>query len=178
LKLGNNQQKERWLSLGEILSELRLPVNQLTIISGCESGMLLPDEIDEYVGFPSVFLSKGATCVVSSLWQVNDLATTLLMDHFYEQWRSGKSVGKALHEAQLWLRKQFHNGPELEEWVHNSGFLDSLSDEDQRDQRWAVCTKASFFAKDPRYRNRAPFDSPVYWAAFTAAGLSFPLQPQ
>jgi CHAT domain-containing protein len=60
---------------------------------------------DEYIGLPSGFLYAGAPTVISSLWAVDDLATSLLMNHWYEnilQKKMGKAA--ALREAQLWVR--------------------------------------------------------------------------
>src|SRR5207249_11212910 len=42
--------RERWLALRDIFARMHLRQNTLTVLSGCESGMLKPDPVDEYVG--------------------------------------------------------------------------------------------------------------------------------
>jgi CHAT domain-containing protein len=45
----------------------------LTVLNGCESGLLLPDVLDDYHNFTTGFLFAGAPCVVSTLWAIPDL---------------------------------------------------------------------------------------------------------
>ncbi len=100
-----------WLTLRDIFTRMKLPEATLAVLSGCESGSILPDQIDEYVGLPSGFLFAGATCVVASLWAVPDLATAVLMGRFYANWRGrGMHIGAALREAQRWLRDDIKTG--------------------------------------------------------------------
>jgi CHAT domain-containing protein/tetratricopeptide (TPR) repeat protein len=67
-------------------------------------------------GFVQAFLAAGARSLVLSLWSVDDEATALLMERFYENLTGaydGQRLGKrgvpmskaeALHEAKRWLR--------------------------------------------------------------------------
>jgi CHAT domain-containing protein len=41
-----------------------------------------------------------------SLWEVDNLATAMLMDTFYRQWLSGKSRREAFKEAQRRVREK------------------------------------------------------------------------
>jgi CHAT domain-containing protein len=152
-----------------LLLSLHLPENQLTVVSGCESGLLNPDPADEFVGLPSGFLYAGAACVVSSLWAVSDLSSALLVARFHAEWLGGQSVGAALREAQRWLRQDIVSGPHLRDEVL-PGFLDGLDDPGQRQQ----CEEAAEeYAR--RFPDSPPFASPAHWAPFTATGLAYPL---
>ena len=123
---------DRWLTLRDIFTRMKLPAVTLAVLSGCESGSILPDQIDEYVGLPSGFLFAGATCVVASLWAVPDLATAVLMGRFYANWRrQGMHIGAALRKAQRWLRDDIKIA-QLREEVATDMFLDHVTDPERR----------------------------------------------
>jgi CHAT domain-containing protein len=154
------------LSLSDIYTDLRLRDTALAVLSGCESGGVRPDRTDDYAGLPGGLLYAGATCVLSSLWCVDDPATAVLMDAFYREWREkGRSVAAALVNAQRWLRDA--TGPQIRDELMNRGFFGPIDDPDQRDR---CRTWADAIAR--RYPDRPPFSSPAYWAAFTAVGWS------
>jgi CHAT domain-containing protein len=150
-----------------------MPHNYLTVVSGCESGMIRPDHTDELIGLPSGFLYAGAQCVLSTLWPIPDLSSALLMDRFHEVWRGDQGVAGALREAQRWLRDDIKNGRDLEARVLPP-FLERLEDAGLR----SLCAEAGGrFAA--RYPDSPPFASPVHWAPFTATGLAYEIrQPE
>jgi Flp pilus assembly protein TadD len=84
----------------------------LVTLSACETA-LGPDGGGEgNLGFARVLLLKGARSLLLSLWKVDDTATALLMQRFYQnllaqrpglQGRLPKA--EALREAQAWLRQ-------------------------------------------------------------------------
>src|SRR5262249_32829628 len=125
LILGDKKDREQWLTLRDIFCALHLPQNRLTVINGCESGMIRPDRVDELVGLPSGFLYAGATCVLSTLWARDDLSSALLVGRFHQEWLgehpedpgSGRSAGAALREAQRWLREDIISGPYLQKEI-------------------------------------------------------------
>jgi CHAT domain len=54
-------------------------------LSACETGFYdINRNADEFIGLPATFMQIGATGVLGSLWQVDDLATALLMARFYD----------------------------------------------------------------------------------------------
>ena len=59
------------------------PTSKLVTISACESG-LFNDQGQSMEDLPNVFLSKGATFVVASLWKISDVATADFMRLFYD----------------------------------------------------------------------------------------------
>jgi CHAT domain-containing protein len=72
----------------------------LVVLSGCSTGRgkLTGDGI---LGLSRAFLYAGTPSVVVSQWDVSDLATSFLMDHFYAGLRAGRGKAEALRQAQL-----------------------------------------------------------------------------
>ena len=71
------------LTLGDLF-ERRLPASRLAVLSACETGWTdITDLTDEHVGLPSGFLFAGSKAVVSSLWRVDDVSTSVLMMELY-----------------------------------------------------------------------------------------------
>ncbi len=177
LVLGDKKDREQWLTLRDIFCALHLPQNRLTVINGCESGMIRPDHVDELVGLPSGFLYAGATCVLCTLWKVYDLSSALLVSRFHQEWLgnnpadpdSGRSVAAALREAQRWLREDIVSGPYLRQAI----LPELLKGLDSVSLRQVCERQAEFHAE--KYPNSPPFASPVHWAAFVAVGLAYPL---
>jgi len=79
---------------------------RLVVLSACESGLFdTSRNPDEFVGLPAAFMQIGAAGVLSALWQVDDLATALLMAKFYDLHMDEKlRPATALRQAQAWLR--------------------------------------------------------------------------
>jgi CHAT domain-containing protein len=162
---------KEYLTLREIF-ELRLSQCRLIILSACETGMTDPTSIsDEYVGLPSGFLCAGTPAIVSSLWTVNDLSTTLLMVKFYKTLESllplkAGDVALALNQSQKWLRhltvEQFD-----EEIIKLQPKISEFLGQLRPGQR--LIFQESL--KTIRQRQPYPFVDPYYWAAFTAIGL-------
>ena len=77
------------------------------MLSACETGLYdTKRNPEEFVGLPATFMQLGAAGVLGTLWQVDDLATALLMAKFYEM-HLGESLEPptALGRAQAWLRQ-------------------------------------------------------------------------
>ncbi|CCH34355.1 CHAT domain-containing protein [Actinosynnema sp. NPDC047251] len=58
---------------------------------------------DDPAGFARAVLHAGVPSVVVSLWEVDDLSTTLLMADFYTRLRAGAGLADALRDAQVAL---------------------------------------------------------------------------
>ena len=92
--------QDGFLYAHEILG-LRLPV-ELVVLSACKSG--LGEEIrgEGVIGLPQAFLYAGATRVVASLWDVDDHATFLLFQSFYQHlFNDDMMPAQALRAAQI-----------------------------------------------------------------------------
>lgn len=85
------------------IAHLNLQDVELVVLSGCETG--LGKACTEGVfGMQRGFKLSGAHSLLMSLWQVDDKATALLMEHFYKNLRKGNSKRESLKEAQNYIR--------------------------------------------------------------------------
>jgi tetratricopeptide (TPR) repeat protein len=75
----------------------------LVTLSGCETGKALIGGGDEQLGLGRAFLAAGAKSLLMSLWPVEDHATDLLMQLFYQHLLDGDTKEEALRAAQCHL---------------------------------------------------------------------------
>jgi len=96
------------LTVGE-LYDMHLPADLVTL-SACETALGKVANGDDVVGFTRGFLYAGVSSIVSSLWKINDQATSILMQQFYE---SLKETNKrsALRTAQLKVKNTYNSHP-------------------------------------------------------------------
>lgn len=166
--------KER-LTLGEIFG-FKLDECRLVTLSACETGLTdFTNTSDEYIGLPNGFLYAGSPSVVSSLWTVNDLSTSLLMIKFYENLHESLrshgnlqpgDVAMALSRSQSWLRNltiaQF------------DAFLDRYNPQIEKvlaQLRPGQRSRFREYLTQTRQRQPLPFANPYYWAGFTPLGI-------
>lgn len=144
------------------LTRHQLPACRLTVASACQSGHYATHETpDEFLGLAAGFLQAGAACAVTSLWQVDDLTTAVLMTRFYELLapaQGGDRVAPvaALRESRKWLRRL--TWAELTKYGTGHPHLATLM------ERHAAHTAKRGLTDVP------PFAAPFHWAAFTAWG--------
>jgi CHAT domain-containing protein/Tfp pilus assembly protein PilF len=79
----------------------------LIVLSACETGLGKEIKGEGLIGLTRGFMYSGASRVVASLWNVDDLATAELMKLFYQRMlKDGMPAGAALRAAQLELSRQ------------------------------------------------------------------------
>jgi CHAT domain-containing protein len=84
---------------------LPLRGSELVVLSACQSNVGELSGGDEVVGLTRAFFFAGAPSVLSSLWSVDDAATSVLMTSFYRHWlQEGLSKAQALQAAQADVR--------------------------------------------------------------------------
>ena len=159
LLAGDKDDDKKDLTLRDIFANLKLPNAAAVILSACETGMVELERGDEYIGLPSGFLYAGAPTVISSLWAVDDLSTSLLMNRLYENMIS-KKIGKAaaLRDAQLWIRDLTYQ--ELVEYLEQASLGQHID--------YTILRGLQRRAKHNPDQN--PFEHPYYWGAFTCNG--------
>ena len=167
LILQDKDKPTKWLMLRDLFTGLHLDQCSLAIISGCESNQSFPDNSDELVGLTAGFLYAGATCVLSTLWAVNDLSSALLMDKFLSLWPSEMSIAAALREAQRWLREDISTGRVLCDEIMPK-FLARVEVPEYRKK----CAELAVQVASVNLTT-APFASPFHWAAMTVNGYGY-----
>lgn len=122
----------------------------LVVMSACETAIGTDARGEGMLGLQRAFQAAGARTTISSLWKVEDRATRLLMERFYQNlWTRNvsKQLNKrdALREAQRWMLRE------------GKGQLDP----EHRGVKgmWKRLTRGGI-----------PTLSPLYWAAFQLAG--------
>ena len=163
------------LTLAEVFEKLDLRECRLVTFSACESGIIesKADSIsDEYVGLPSGFLFAGSSSVVSTLWTVDPLATTLFMTKFYHDLKrisiqDQGSIAIILNNTQTWLKTltiknlaRIKNNSEFQKLLIEA-FADNKRDRNKFKDLLEAAVK----------RQPYPFESPYYWTAFIATGV-------
>jgi CHAT domain-containing protein len=85
--------------------QLRLKTS-LVVLSACETMLGSLSNGDELIGFNRAFFYAGTPSIITTLWKIDDRASSLLMNEFY---RNLKSLGKsqALRSAQLSVKEKF-----------------------------------------------------------------------
>jgi CHAT domain-containing protein len=102
------------LEAHEILADVDLTGVNLVVVSACSTAVGKPSAGDEIVGLTRALLYAGTPAVLSTLWEIDDVASTVLMDAFYERLVSGRPAADALREAQLsMLRGDMFQSPRL-----------------------------------------------------------------
>ena len=85
----------------QLLNDYGLNNIHLVILSACNTATG-GKNIDglEIAGISHYFMKNGTKSVIASLWQVNDPATALFMQQFYQHIQSGKTKAQALQQVQ------------------------------------------------------------------------------
>jgi CHAT domain-containing protein len=178
------------LTLADLFDEaVQLPKTSLVILSACETSVTDPEDLaDEYLGLASGFLFAGTPAVISTLWAVDDISTSLMMARFYQKHLcEGLRPGEALRAAQIWLRrKASHHLVEK----HARATLARLKKQCAQTPQWSEeeaalnnqINRLELRIADLQTQNQfdsreKPFAHPHYWAAFTLSGASVEADP-
>jgi CHAT domain-containing protein/tetratricopeptide (TPR) repeat protein len=157
------------LSAREVLQYWKLDA-ELVTLSACETALGKHGGGDGLLGFAQAFLTAGSRAVCLSLWKVDDAATALLMNRFYEN-LLGKREGltrpmpkaEALAEAKNWLRNVT-----IDEVTERMAHMTSSVARGKDQPALKITTPEK--PKAERGAGVKPFAHPRYWAAFILIG--------
>jgi CHAT domain-containing protein len=86
---------------------LNLKNCRLAVLSACETGVSEIAKGEELLGLIRGFLSAGASCLVLSLWTVEDKSTAEFMKSFYAYLKKDSSVSTSLRLAQCEMLEKY-----------------------------------------------------------------------
>lgn len=170
------------LTLRDLLDRADLTGLRLVVLSACQTAITdfyrVPDEA---VGLPAGFLQAGASAVVSTLWPVEDLSTSLLIGRFYhEHLEEGLQPSQALRAAQNSLRKDVDRPCVI---AYIKSLLPNLKSQRMQASPWSeeqaaidrqlsqIKVRLRHFREQEKHDpGGKPFEHPFYWAAFTISG--------
>jgi CHAT domain-containing protein/tetratricopeptide (TPR) repeat protein len=142
---------------------------ELVTLSACQTALGKYEHGEGFVGFSQALLLSGSRNVCLSLWKVDDTATALLMDRFYENLLTGRagrvsdrSKVAALEEAKAWLRKL-----SADEVTQRAA---SLTNGVARGKGRPASPLLPDATAKPASNAAEPFAHPFYWAAFVLVG--------
>lgn len=81
---------EEWNLTAEEILQLQMQA-ELVTLSACETGINENRPGDELIGLTRALIYAGTPSVIVSLWNANDLSSSLLMQHFYNKFRETTS---------------------------------------------------------------------------------------
>ncbi len=73
----------------------------LVVLSACETGSGHLQRGEGIISLARGFFYAGASCLVTTLWRIDDVASQSLMQAFYQHLRKGNPVDGALRQAKL-----------------------------------------------------------------------------
>ena len=116
-------------------------------------------------GLVSAFLSRGTNYVVSTLWSISDLPSSMVMMAFYLDLKQGVPASQALRTATNWLRNlTYAKAAAFHQQIYNLLPADATT----RSSVKRNIDNAVAAAKT--YPTAKPYSDPKYWAAFTISG--------
>jgi CHAT domain-containing protein/tetratricopeptide (TPR) repeat protein len=104
LKLAQDVADDGDLRAAEVFA---LEINaDLVVLSACQTGVGSVSKGDDVIGLNRAFFYAGTHTIISSLWRVSDVATALLMKHFYRRYAT-RNKAESLRSAILHVKNRY-----------------------------------------------------------------------
>ncbi|MGB3509942.1 MAG: CHAT domain-containing protein, partial [Microcoleaceae cyanobacterium] len=164
------------ITLGELLNaSIRFPQLGDLFLSCCETALGNSELTDDIFTLSAAFLSAGASNVISSLWAVNDLATTILSYFYHRNRAEGIGSADALWKAQMELKeltsaKAEESGDDAEKELEE--FAEGSKEYEEKQKILDNCQKVYDLVMEAKnlIGGEKPFNHPYYWAGFVCQG--------
>jgi CHAT domain-containing protein len=103
LVMAPENEEDGRLTMIEIRQIKTLRGIRLMVLSACDMAVKEKAETG-WVNTPAnEFILKGVGSVIAPMWKVHDEATSVLMNNFYKQLKTGKGISEALRTSQAVL---------------------------------------------------------------------------
>jgi CHAT domain-containing protein len=151
------------LANGEDVSGLNLLHTDMVVLSLCVSGLGNYRTGEGVFGLRRAFVLAGAKTLVMTLWKVDDLASAILMERFYQCLLHDPSMPRldALRAAQRYTREVTVGQ------LKRSGWLDAMIEELTEKDTEAGANLRKLADKPDEYQ---PYEHPYFWGAFICQG--------
>lgn len=159
------------LTFGEIIEGKGVIPGAVYILSCCEIGTGIAGEMIQGFAIPGALLAGGAACVVSALWEMEDISFGYLTDRFiyhlaHPGWRPAAALFRAMNDVKRWsLDEVIAHIKALLTWMEDNG-----RDERQPDDYLRVAQLLAYVEdKALEY----PFADPMYWGGAVVHGCGW-----
>jgi CHAT domain-containing protein len=161
--------EQKWNLTAEEIFGMKMHLDLVTL-SSCESGVNTRKPGDELIGLTRSLIYAGTPSVIVSLWEVNDLSTSLIMQHFYQELQKKTQNGESpITKAEAMQSAQNH--------VRNMNIKDVI--DISRNMKLQVNNnprhmKPIYQDALTEYKSSTdsakPFEKMYYWAPFILVG--------
>ncbi len=137
------------------VAEMDLSGLELAVLSACQTGLGEGAAGEGALGLQRAFQMAGCRSVVTSLWSVDDAATSVLMERFYHHlWKEKRGKLDALRRAQM-------------DVLRDPGLVEARAKELGGTRGLRAAGKASEVIVSGKRERRSP---PAWWAAWQLSG--------
>jgi CHAT domain-containing protein/Tfp pilus assembly protein PilF len=96
----------------QVLEMYKFRLNaDLTVLSACQTGKGKNIQNEGVLGLPRFFFYMGSRSIISTLWSIDDKATSRFMGYFYEYYAKGISKAQALQSAKQRMMRTKYSHP-------------------------------------------------------------------
>jgi hypothetical protein len=162
---------DQHLTFGEIVEGQGVVPGAVYVLSCCELGTGVPGETIQGFAIPGALLAGGAACVVSALWEMEDVSFGYLTDRFmyrlaHPGWRPAAALFRAMNDVKKWaLDEVVDHIKELLTWMAAEG-----RDEKQPADYLRV---SQLLARVEDEGAEWPFADPKYWGGAVVHGCGW-----
>ncbi|TRU32368.1 MAG: tetratricopeptide repeat protein [Microcystis aeruginosa Ma_MB_F_20061100_S20D] len=154
------------------VQSINLAGTELVVTSACETALGDLYTGETLIGLRRSFIQAGAKTVIISLWKVDDVATTILMQYFYYYLLKAKlSKAEALRKAKSSLQR-LTIAKMRSQWLTEDAIKSA--------EKHSIGIAAHLRELSQKSDLQRPYEAPKYWAAFICLGnpAGLPLLPQ